>query len=462
MLRHDCLLSLNDLGIEKDLLQLIYNLNKEASVVVQTPVGDTSPFITDPIVKQGSILGPVLCSTSTAEYCTENLGVTIGTLILASLLYVDDILDLSSTIGDCKAAHEKAILFAKVKKLKYSATKCFNMILNKRAGVEHPKLQLEDGEFVIPASVITYLGDLFNEKGNNDNLMQDRVNRGTKAMITIMAMMSETDVGDQYINVMLLLYRSLFLSTVLFNSQTWSKLRKKDIDVLRTMQQKFLKRIIGVSSSTCNASVFLELGVLPIEYEIEKRQLMYLHRILQLPVDDPVYKMFDNMRDLNDAGEQNWWTGIVRMMDKYQLDIEVIKSLSKETFGAQVRKAVSENAFTVLYKESKGKKKTCHLNYSKLCIQPYFTKMYPSQARLLFKCRTRTLDIKTHVTYKYRADSVCRSCGQNDETYEHIVNCGKEPIEVLDVNNLHEMDSRVKASAQQCVGRIRDFINKYT
>ena len=121
----DCLLSLKDLGIEKDLLQLIYNLNKEASVVVQTPVGDTSPFITDPIVKQGSILGPVLCSTSTAEYCTENLGVTIGTLILASLLYVDDILDLSSTIGDCKAAHEKAILFAKLKKLKYSATKCF-------------------------------------------------------------------------------------------------------------------------------------------------------------------------------------------------------------------------------------------------------------------------------------------------------------------------------------------------
>ena len=27
------------------------------------------------------------------------------------------------------------------------------------------------------------------------------------------------------------------------------------------------------------------------------------------------------------------------------------------------------------YKESKGKKKTCHLNYSKLCLQPYFTKM---------------------------------------------------------------------------------------
>ena len=87
------------------------------------------------------------------------------------------------------------------------------------------------------------LGDLFNQKGNNDDLIKDRVKRGTKAMITIMALMSETEVGEHYINVMLLLYRSLFLSTMLFNSQTWSKLRKKDIDALKLIQLKFLKRI---------------------------------------------------------------------------------------------------------------------------------------------------------------------------------------------------------------------------
>ena len=228
-------------------MQLIYNLNKEASVIVQTPVGDTSEFTTGPIVKQGSILGPVLCSSSTAEFCGVNLGVTVGALVLASLLYVDDIIDLSSTFSDCIEAHRRAVLFAKLKKLKYSAKKCFNMIVNKAAGMEHPELHLDGGKLVVPASVITYLGDLFNEKGNNDDLIDDRVKRGTKAMISIMALMSETDVGEHHINVMLLLYRSLFLSTMLFNSQTWSNLRKKDIDALKVVQQKFLKRIVGVS-----------------------------------------------------------------------------------------------------------------------------------------------------------------------------------------------------------------------
>ena len=124
---------------------------------------------------------------------------------------------------------------------------------------------------------MVYLGDMFNSQGNNEGLISDRLKRGMKAMITITALMAENEVGIHRVSVMLLLYRSLFLSTMLFNSQTWSKLRKKDITSLRTLQLKFLKRIVGASTSTANAFVFLELGVLPIEFEIEIRQVMYLH-----------------------------------------------------------------------------------------------------------------------------------------------------------------------------------------
>ena len=47
----DCILSLQKLGVEKEMLQLIYNLNKRAKVMVKTPFGDTTSFDTDPIVK---------------------------------------------------------------------------------------------------------------------------------------------------------------------------------------------------------------------------------------------------------------------------------------------------------------------------------------------------------------------------------------------------------------------------
>ena len=157
--------------------------------------------------------------------------------------------------------------------------------------------------------------------------------------------MAETDVGKHKISVSLLLYGVLFLSTVLFNSQTWSNLKKKDIEALTTLQLKFLKKIVGVARSTCNAFTFLELGVLPIEHEIRKRQLMYLHRILQLEHDDPVVQMFHNIVDLHKCGESNWWTDVKQSMEKYNIDtpLDEIAAMSKERFRVIVNTSVKKH-----------------------------------------------------------------------------------------------------------------------
>ena len=115
-----------------------------------------------------------------------------------------------------------------MKKLTLSGTKCFWMVLNRKLkDGEIPVLKINDEYFVIPTTETVYLGDVFNSLGNNDGLMADRVRRGTKAMITIASLMAEIEVGVHHVNIMLLLYRSLFLSTMLFNSQTWSNLRQK-------------------------------------------------------------------------------------------------------------------------------------------------------------------------------------------------------------------------------------------
>ena len=188
----DSILSLKDIGVEKEYLQLIYNLNRRASVSIQTPFGPTPVFQTDPIVKQGTVLGPNLCSSSTAEYCGQNIGVCVGSAIISSLLYVDDIIDLSSSKEDYLAAHLNALLFTKRKKLTLSGTKCYTMILNKQTkDGKIPILIIDDEKNVILATEITYLGDVFNSSGNNNDLIADRVKRGTKSMIMIASLMAD-------------------------------------------------------------------------------------------------------------------------------------------------------------------------------------------------------------------------------------------------------------------------------
>ena len=328
---------------------------------------------------------------------------------------------------------------------------------------ELPVLMLDENNRVILAKEITYLGDVFNILGNNDGLIADRISRGTKAMITIASLMAEIEVGIHHVEVMLLLYRALFLSTVLFNSSTWSNLRKKDLDSLRTLQLKFLKRVVGVASSTSNAFLFLELGVLPVNFEIEKRQLMYLHRILQLEPDDPVWKLFWESVRLCDAGEKNWWAGVRTSLSKYNLptNLDDIKIMSKQQFSNRVKSAVTEVALRELLAESRSLKKTACLQYDSLELQDYFSHLFITQARLVFKWRSKTLDLKTHLTYKY-SDTVCRSCKCSIETPDHALNCGMgDRMDIkIDILNLTKVDDFTKSELKKMVLRISSFLER--
>ena len=75
---------------------------------------------------------------------------------------------------------------------------------------------------------------------------------------------------------------------------------------------------MGVRQATSNAFMYLELGVLPIKYEIHKRQLMFLHHIVNLPEEDPVKKVWRNQTNLPDYS--NWWCDVKVLMEIYGID----------------------------------------------------------------------------------------------------------------------------------------------
>ena len=77
--------------------------------------------------------------------------------------------------------------------------------------------------------------------------------------------------------------------------------------------------------------------------------------------------------------------------------------------------------FNDLKQECASLKKTTGLNYDALELQEYLKVLYPNQARAVLKSRCKTLDIKTHNTYKYKEDTICRGCEVEEETLQH---CG--------------------------------------
>ena len=453
----DSILVLRKLGVEKYVLKLIYEMNKKAVVQIKTPYGLTEPIDVTDIVKQGGILGSPMCSATTAEYCEQNKGISIGQATIASLAFVDDIADVSATFDDAVNSHKNALKFANRKKLQLAPEKCFIMLIKQRnQSMKVPELEI-DGEKVQEASLIKYLGDIFNNKGNNDDLIHDRANRGTAATVSIHGFMREASLGVHTLSIFLLLHNSIFIPSTLFNSEAWSNLTEKNISALTTIQMRYLKKMMGVRQATTNSFIYLELGVLPMRYEIHKRQISFLHHIVNLRDDDPVKIVWRTQTKLPEYN--NWWCGVKKVMEMYSLKFgeAEIKEMSKEVFKRKVKTAINAQAFEDLKGECSSKTKTQNIRFEKFETQEYIKSLYPNLAKTILKCRAKTLNIKSHMKYKFK-DSLCRWCGVTDETLPHIVNCGRDDEKIVDVERaLHEMKLE---ELSKIASRVDEFLAK--
>ena len=446
----DCILSLRKLGIQNEVLSILKAMNSECNIKVKTPAGTTDQFSVKNIVQQGSVAGGVLCSASTGEVNSSILtgGAQIGSFNIRCLTFVDDIATMNHTVEDTYQAHEKVVWFSQLKRLTLNGKKCMIMCIDQRASTVVPHLKI-DGISLEEKQVVTYLGDLFNRRGNNSDLVDDRVKKGKCCIVNSVSLCNDITMGLFAIETLLLLYKSLFLAVVLYNAQAWSNLNIRDMNNLQTVQLKYLKRMFRAPSSTSNCLTFLETGMLPIEHEIHTRQLMFLHHILTMTEDDPVRHCYQEQKKYPAA---SWANEVSALRSKYKIEEsdEEISSITKARWKRVIKTKVRQHAFEKLLIEAENLKQP-HDTYSNFNKQCYITELSPARARTIFWVRTGTIDLRTVRKYKYGDNTSCRLCETEEETVTHVVNaCPKVPrtdevqnVYTSNCDQLHKVADRI-------------------
>ena len=224
---------------------------------------------------------------------------------------------------------------------------------------------------------------------------------------------------------------------------------------IRGCQLSFLKRILHAPKSAPTAIVFSELGILPVEFEIYTRQLMFLQHILKLDETDPVKTVY--YEQLKYSHENNWANEvehIKRIINMIQ-DESSIKDMSKSFWKRKVSKAIKVAANIKLNADC-DKLKNVKRNYSELKIQDYFMKLPVADARVAFAYRSGTLDIKCFRPYSYN-DLKCRACGEDNESIDHIVN---ECKTVTTNNDYLDLETEDVEIIQTIVMRIKSFLRE--
>ena len=103
---------------------MIYKLNEDTQIIVETPSGKTEQAYVGDVVKQGTVLGPQLCCVETDQInkIGENQEKAVGEQIVGILIFVDDVMS-AGTADDIRKAIRNFSDMEQLKKFTYGLKK---------------------------------------------------------------------------------------------------------------------------------------------------------------------------------------------------------------------------------------------------------------------------------------------------------------------------------------------------
>ena len=198
---------------------------------------------------------------------------------------------------------------------------------------------------------------------------------------------------------------------------------KNDYETLQSLQLNYLRSIMELPKEAPIAALYLEWGILPTKYEIEMRQVLYLKKVLGKKPDDPVLLAYKEV--LKFDSEDNWVNNLLGLRKLYNLPLndENVMKMKTEGWKLLVKSTLKREAFLQLEDQCLENRKTCHLSYDKLEARDDSFSLEPKCASIIFRTRSRMIDLNVNFKKKYEMDLRCPFCHVWDETLEHIFVC---------------------------------------
>ena len=231
---------------------------------------------------------------------------------------VDDLL----TVSAC--GHKTAMVSSYIngktdcKKLQFGVNKCKKMHVGRTDDYKCQDTLIESWKEEVVRNVVTgdvtvkdvvdsthtmelienekYLGDLISKDGRNILNIKSRAAKGTGIVNKIMTMLNNLPIGRRYFEIAMILRDSLFISSMLFNSEAWYNITNAELSLLDSVDVQMLRRVLDAPRSTPKEFLYLELGCLPLRDIIRQRRLGFYHYILNESSDSLIHKFLKSQQ----------------------------------------------------------------------------------------------------------------------------------------------------------------------
>ena len=299
--------NLNSNGVSSSLLNVINELCKTAKIKVKTPLGTTEEKEIEDIVMQGETLSSILCTNSMdiiSKECKLKEFVYKEDVKIPKIGFVDDVLDINKCGKETLEMNKYTRDQMNKRKLQLSFDKCARMHIEGKGEKEDRKdcekvvidawkvekerngstIELKDvheGEIQIKnVEEYLYLGDLVRFDGSSKGNVKLRLNKGQGIIRDILQILEDIYLGPFSFEALKQLRDSMLVSVITYNLEVSSNLSKCDIKALDDLDLKLLQKAMHLSSKSSKHLIYLETGIISIEYILKKKRLMYLHNLL--------------------------------------------------------------------------------------------------------------------------------------------------------------------------------------
>ena len=98
------------------------------------------------------------------------------------------------------------------------------------------------------------------------------------------------------LKVKLKVLNACVLSSILYNCETWGH---GSIQSMELIYRRILKKILELNITSVNDFIYVELGCVPLECLVKKRQFIFWQKVSTMNINDPLRKIINYARSKN-------------------------------------------------------------------------------------------------------------------------------------------------------------------
>ena len=315
-----------------------------------------------------------------------------------------------------------------------------------------------------------YLGDEISQDGKNTTMIESRKHKMNVTTITINTIASSEILSKIETSVLLQLHEKISIPSLLNNSESW-RLSIGEIKDLETIETQAIKNTFDLPIHTPTPALYYSFGLPYTKIRIEKKQLTFLHKILNRDTNDWTRKTLETLVEKGTG----WSQSIQKTLEVYELpdDLNTIRSIPSTDWKniistiaekKHTERLLSDCTSTVNNTESvKTKTKTIHEDITRSTY-----KRTPRPELLHFsKYETKTTIIARYgmlecgTNYKGTMQEKCDQCKVKDDENHRLNYCVKlRGINFVDCdtkiefNNIYSNDPEVLRTIIKRLGNI--------